>query len=413
MKKVILTLLVAFTLVSCFNDPDDDFIAQCTTPTNLQFSNTTHESTTITWEDSNTPASYNLEYGISGFTIGLGTTMETTEKTATLIGLEANTTYDVYIQSICNDNVSLQTEVVSFTTTAPIVVAQFLNNLSDLHIFAGDIAELTPGPYAFEYDLITPLFTDYSHKQRLIALPSGEAMQHVDNGLPTFPDNTVIAKTFYYFNDERDETLGKRIMETRILIKQNGVWETGNYTWNDTQTEATLDLDGSVVAYSYIDGAGETKNLNYKIPSNTDCFTCHSNADVITPIGPKLRSMNFNNQLQDFIDNNYLTNLTDPSSISVLPDWEDDRNYTVTQRARAYFDVNCAHCHSPGGTCNPTTSLDFRLETSFDATDIYLYRYSIQARTQSYVDGYSMPYIGTTVLHEEGYNLIEEFINSL
>ena len=413
MKKVIFTLLFAFTLVSCFNDPDDVFISQCTTPTNIQFSNTTHESATITWEDSNTLATYNLEYAVSGFTLGLGETIETTEATASLIGLEANTMYDVYIQSICTDNVSMQTEVVTFTTAAPIVVPQFLNNLSDLNLFSGALEDLTPSIYAFEYDLITPLFTDYSHKQRLIALPSGETMQHVDNGLPTFPDNTVIAKTFYYFNDERDETLGKRIMETRLLIKQSGSWVTGNYKWNDAQTEATLDPDGSIVAYSYVDNSGVTNSLNYKIPSNTDCFTCHSNTGNIFPIGPKLRSMNFNNQLQDFIDNNQLSNLTDPSSVTVLPDWENRDDYTLMERTRAYFDVNCAHCHSPGGTCDADSSLDFRFETAFGDTDIFTFRYTIQARTQNYINDYSMPLIGTTIIHDEGYALIAEFVDSL
>jgi len=413
MKKVIFTLLFAFTLVSCFNDLDDDFITQCTVPTNIQISDTTHESAIISWEDSNTSATYNLEYGISGFMLGLGEIVQVTETTATLVNLEANTTYEVYIQSICSDNVSMQTEVVTFTTAAPVVIPQLLNNLSDLNIFSGTLEDLTPSIYAFEYDLTTPLFTDYSHKQRLIALPSGETMQYVDNGLPAFPDNTVIAKTFYYFNDERDETLGKRIMETRVLIKQSGAWVTGNYKWNAAQTEATLDTDGSVVAYSYVDNSGDTKNLNYQIPSNTDCFQCHSNNDQILPLGPKLRSMHFNNQLQDFIDNNYLSNLTDPSIVSVLPDWTNRDDYSLMERTRAYFDVNCAHCHQPGGTCDTESSLDFRYETPFEDTDIYTFRYTILARTQNYINEYSMPYIGTTIIHDEGYDLIEQFVDSL
>lgn len=413
MKKVIFTLLFAFTLVSCFNDLDDDFITQCTVPTNIQISDTTHESAIISWEDSNTSATYNLEYGISGFMLGLGEVVQVTETTATLENLEANTTYEVYIQSICSDNVSMQTEVVTFTTAAPAVIPQLLNNLSELNIFSGTLEDLTPSIYAFEYDLTTPLFTDYSHKQRLIALPSGETMQYVDNGLPAFPDNTVIAKTFYYFNDERDETLGKRIMETRVLIKQSGAWVTGNYKWNAAQTEATLDTDGSVVAYSYVDNSGDTKNLNYQIPSNTDCFQCHSNNEQILPLGPKLRSMHFNNQLQDFIDNNYLSNLTDPSIVSVLPDWTNRDDYSLMERTRAYFDVNCAHCHQPGGTCDLLSSLDFRYETPFDNTDIYTFRYTILARTQNYLNGYSMPYIGTTIIHDEGYDLIEQFVDSL
>lgn len=413
MKKLLLALLFACTLTSCFNDPDDEFIEQCLTPTNIVLSNTTHESTSITWEDSNTSATYTIEYGISGFTLGLGETITTTDTTATLTDLEANTSYDIYIQSICSNNVSMLTNVIPFTTSEPLVVPQFVNNLSDMHIYAGNLEDLNPSTYTFEYELITPLFTDYAYKQRLIALPPGEAMQYVDNGLPTFPDNTVIAKTFYYFNDERDTSLGKKIMETRILIKQNGTWVTGNYKWNDAQTEATLDPNGSVVAYNYVDNAGQPKSVNYEIPANTDCFTCHSNNSIITPIGPKLRSMHFNNQLQSFVDQNLLTNITDVSNITTLPDWQNDRDYTLMQRARAYFDVNCAHCHSPGGTCDTTSILDFTFERPFDETNIYLQRFTIQARTQNYANDYSMPLIGTTMIHTEGYNLIEAFVNSL
>ncbi|QRM90991.1 hypothetical protein FG167_09245 [Lacinutrix sp. WUR7] len=293
------------------------------------------------------------------------------------------------------------------------VSTQFENNLSDLNLFSGNIADLIPSPYAFEYDLTTPLFTDYAHKQRIIALPSGETMQYVDDGLPTFPDDTVIAKTFYYFNNERDETLGKQIMETRILIKQNGAWVTGNYKWNESQTEATLDANGSVVPYSYVDNSGDTQNINYKIPSSADCTQCHSINTDIVPIGPKLRSMHFNNQLQHFIDNNYISNLTDPSTVSVLPNWENRDDYSLAERTRAYFDVNCAHCHQPGGSCDTESSLDFRYETPFGDTDINTFKFTILARTQNYIDTYSMPLIGTTMVHDEGYSLIEEYIDSL
>lgn len=408
-------LLFACVLVSCFKDSDDELITQCSVPTNIQFDTTTHESVVITWEDSNVSATYTVEYGLSGFILGEGTSIAATETTVTLTGLLANTSYDVYVQSTCPDNESMPSDVTSFTTLAPLVVPQFLTNLSDLNLFSGDLADLSPSIYTFEYDLNTPLFTDYAHKQRLIALPPGTTMEHVDNGLPNFPDNTVIAKTFYYFNDERDESLGTKIIETRLLIKQSGEWQLGNYKWNDAQTEAVLDATSTTVPVTFINDTGETNNINYKIPSATDCFTCHSNSTQVVPIGPKLRSMNMNNQLQDLIDLNMFSNLTDASGISTLPNWEDDLTYTLEERARAYFDVNCAHCHSPGGNCYPTSNLDFRFETRFSDTNIDVHAASIQARTQSVplIPGYSMPLIGTSIMHPEGFAVIDAYIDSL
>ena len=110
-------------------------------------------------------------------------------------------------------------------------------------------------------------------------------MNYVDDGLPEYPDHTVIAKTFYYNIDDRDETLGKTIIETRVLIKINGVWELGNYKWNDSQTEAVLDTAGATLPVSWINDSGETNTVDYEIPTSDNCFTCHNNSNIVTPIG--------------------------------------------------------------------------------------------------------------------------------
>lgn len=413
MKKVFTLVLFVCLLVSCSNDSDDEIMTQCSVPTNIQFDSTTSESVVITWEDSNAAATYSLEYGVTGFMLGEGIVVTATEASKTLTGLDASTTYDVYVQSICPDNVSMQTTMSSVTTLAAFVVPQFLTNLSDLNLYSGAMEDITPSVYAFEYILATPLFTDNAHKQRLIALPPGTSMDYVDNGFPDFPDNTVISKTFYYNNDERDESLGKKIIETRLLIKQRGTWVLGNYKWNAAQTDAILDDSGSVVPVTYLDDAGETQNVDYEIPSATDCFTCHNNSSNVTPIGPKLRTLNISNQLQELIDQNLLSNLINTNVVSALPNWEDTANFSLEERTRAYFDINCAHCHSPGGNCYPTSNLDFRFETRFDDTNILEHAPSIVTRTQSLIPDYSMPLIGTTILHPEGYTMIEEYINSL
>ena len=123
--------------------------------------------------------------------------------------------------------------------------------------------------------------------------------------------------------------------------------------------------------------------------------------------------MNFNNQLEELIDSGMLTNISNISSVGALPNWEDDINFNLEERARAYFDVNCAHCHQPGGSCSNESNLDFRYETRFSDTNIYDVRYSIFTRMNSNVDDYSMPLIGTTIIHQEGVDLIDQYIDSL
>ncbi|MFL0352067.1 hypothetical protein [Xanthomarina sp. GH4-25] len=295
----------------------------------------------------------------------------------------------------------------------PEVVPEFLPNLSELNLFTENLTDLTPSDRAFIYDLNTPLFTDYAHKQRLIALPEGTSMEYVDDGFPNFPDNTVIAKTFYYFNNERDESEGKILVETRILIKQNGVWELGNYKWNAEQTDAVLDNTTSTVPLSYLNTNGETVNLDYVIPSAQQCIDCHNSNNIIKPIGPKLRSINSNHQLEDWISNNYLTNLTDASQVGVLPNWEDAVNYSLEERARAYFDMNCAHCHSDGGFCQDQSYLRLTYETPLADSYIFEDRINIDARMSFYYQGFTMPLIGTTILHPEGYDLVSQYLDSL
>src|SRR3546814_5646478 len=35
-----------------------------------------------------------------------------------------------------------------------------------------------------------------------------------------------------------------------------------------------------------------------------------------------------------------------------MPQWDDPKAGSVAERARAYLDVNCAHCHNPAGSAS-------------------------------------------------------------
>ncbi len=415
MKKLTTLLMLALIALSC--EKDDTIVAVCDTVANVSSNSITNNSAIIIWEASNASASYTLEYGVSGFALGSGTTVSESDTDAELISLQANTVYDVYIQTICSSsNLSTYTDVHSFTTLAPFVVTEFRPSLSELNLFTGDLEDLQPTPYAFEYELSTPLFTDYSHKQRIIALPENTSMEFDGDGLPIFPDNTVIAKTFYYNLDERDLSLGRTIIETRVLIKLNGLWETGDYKWNEDQTDAVIDLAGSELPISWIDRDGNTNSTTYKIPSNTDCFTCHKTYDDIIPIGPKLRTMNFEingiNQLEQFIANEELTGISSSASVRSLPNWE-DTSLTLESRARAYMDINCAHCHTTGGQCDDQSTLNLAFETPLNESDIVERSFSIEYRISFFAEGISMPFTGTTMTHTEGVDLIQAYLDTL
>jgi uncharacterized repeat protein (TIGR03806 family) len=413
MKNLFYLVALIFLCISCSNNDDEIIVEQCNKPQNVTTSNITFDSASVLWSDNNS-ASYTIEYGLTGFLLGSGTTLEVSGNTALISNLSANTAYDVYVKANCSaTNMSMYTGPISFATVAPLVIAEFLPNLSELNLFTSNLNDLIPSERAFIYNLNTTLFTDYTYKQRVLALPEGTSVEYVDDGLPNFPDNTVMAKTFYYFNNERDESEGKQLIETRILIKKNGIWEMGNYKWNADQTDAVLDNTTSTVPISYLNNNGATVNVNYVIPSAQDCIDCHNSNNVILPIGPKLRALNGNNQLEDWISNNFISNLSNASQVSVLPNWEDAVNYTLEERARAYFDMNCAHCHSEGGICGDQSYLRLDYDTPFGDTYIYEDRPNIDFRMSMYYDGISMPLIGTTMMHPEGYSLIREYLDSL
>ena len=304
---------------------------------------------------------------------------------------------------------------------APIAPLTFKTNLSDMGVYTGNLNNLTPAEDVHLYDLNSRLFTDYAHKQRLLRLPEGEAMQY-DNSdlLPKFPDNTLISKTFYYYEDESNTNSNKIIIETRVLIKTEGTWKIGNYKWNAAMTEATYTDNGSIVSVEYLNAEGITQNIEYQIPSNLDCIDCHHIYDVKTPIGPKLRNMNFNpnngtvtiNQLQYFINKGLLEGVSSPSDITVLPDWEDN-SFDIFEQGRGYIEINCAHCHQPGGYTPTGFLLDFRLETPFDDTGIYSRRGQIEDRILSTTPEYMMPLIGRSLVHDEGVAMMLEYLQAI
>lgn len=294
----------------------------------------------------------------------------------------------------------------------------FLATLSDMNLFSGDLNNLTPNEdnQVFEYEPSIGLFTDFAYKQRLIRIPQGYQMTYNDDGLPIFPERTLFAKTFYYYNNEQNLSLGKLIIETRVLILNNGIWVSGNYIWNDSQTEATLTTEGSDKAISWIDNEGTTQNITYKIPSNTNCFTCHRiNPTTIAPIGFKLRNLNFTRNGEDINQlerlNFLFEQLPDVTSIDSLPTW-DTTLYTDQELSRAYFDINCAHCHSPGGDAE-AANFDLRYETDFNDSGIFGQKDNMKFRMQSNIQGFRMPSLGRTVVDDDHINTIVIYLDSL
>ena len=308
--------------------------------------------------------------------------------------------------------------------------------LSEYNFFDGEIKNLNPVTGVLPYEPITPLFSDYSKKQRLIWMPEGQTATYVDdNSLIDMPIGTVLIKTFYYDNTLPNNL--QRIIETRLMIKKSSGWIFADYIWNEEQIEATLDLQGSFLDVEWVEN-GTTKSTTYRIPPESECLTCHKSAGVAFPIGLKPKNLNKNytysdgvqNQLSKFQEAGYLSGNI-PSTIDTVVDWE-DTSQPLSERVRAYLDINCAHCHTDLGHCDyrplrlsfDDTTDEANIGVCVDAdepispmTKIILagnYQKSIlHFRFSTNQQEFMMPLLGRTIVHEEAVDLIEQWINSL
>ncbi|MEM6347198.1 MAG: hypothetical protein AAF927_25135 [Bacteroidota bacterium] len=292
----------------------------------------------------------------------------------------------------------------------------FEQNLSAYEIFEGNAADLMPASDYHLVELSSVLFTDYAHKQRLLKVPTGTKMTKLGDGAIDYPDGTILTKTFFYQKDERDPSLGKRIIETRLEIKQAGKWNIATYLWNQAQTDATLALAGSDTPVSWIGADGRSQTTLYHVPSQNECMTCHQSNATINPIGPSLRNLNriveragaSLNQLTHLQALGILNDFN-LSQVSVIVDYNDP-SASLAQRGRAYLDMNCAHCHNPAGWDYATErQFDFRYETPLAQSGILFEEEKI---TNALLDQ-EMPFIGTSLLDQEGVDLVIEYIESL
>ncbi|RFS26386.1 hypothetical protein DVR12_00935 [Chitinophaga silvatica] len=321
--------------------------------------------------------------------------------------------------------------------TAP-VVFQFKDKLSDYGFFKGTLKLLQPEENVLPYELATPLFTDYSVKDRFIVLPHDSAMRYKGAGLPEFPDSTFILKNFAYINPNHEKVM----IETRILFRDpaDHQWKVMNYLWDSTQNDAQKWIVGKKIPISLIDESGKVQSTVYQMPNTNDCKRCHINNSVLTPIGPKVRNLNYTrhseteNQLLKWAGMHKLADLPDLATVSRLPDYKDSLKFTVNERARAYLDVNCAHCHTKGGDAY-NTGLFLEYEQA-DSNHLGLYKSPVSAgggaggldydlvpgspaqsillyRMNSVEPGTAMPELARTVIHREGVVLISKWITEM
>lgn len=334
--------------------------------------------------------------------------------------------------------------VASATAQAPAAVddaaimAQRPPALLSAYRFFRDAAAREPNARVTPYDLNTPLYSDGALKFRYLYIPAGAGAAHYNNdSVFDFPVGTVLIKTFAFAGDMRRPTENVRLLETRLLIRRAEGWLTLPYVWNDAQTEARLSVIGADIPVSFTNEAGEAIALDWSVPNVNQCRGCHLRAGAIAPIGPSARNLNRDyayasgeqNQLAHWLAADLLDGL--PVSRAPAVPNAFDAAEPLDQRARAYLDVNCAHCHNPDGPAHTSgldlswsqheparwgvlkrpvaagrgsAGYDFAIEPGHPERSILLHR------MESTDPGVMMPELGRTLVDERGVALIREWI---
>lgn len=315
--------------------------------------------------------------------------------------------------------------------------------LSEYGFFSGVLAELEPASNVFSYDVNAPLFSDYAEKARFMALPSNARLKYNPDAAFAVPVGAVLIKVFYYYNDASKPENGRKILETRLLIREETGWKALTYIWNAEQTEATLELAGANFPMQWINTEGKKRQVDYVVPNVNQCKGCHSFDGNFTPIGLTARQLNRDIRFESGLMNQLsywqkegrieLPDEFDPAQAPRLADYR-KTGASTEARARGYLDANCAHCHNPQG---PASTSGLFLESSQSNPERLGVgkppvaagrgsgnrKYGIVPgkpndsillfRMESSDPGIRMPELGRQLEHREGVELIRDWIKQM
>jgi len=260
------------------------------------------------------------------------------------------------------------------------------SQLSDTGIFT-DLETLEPSPGFLPYEVNVPAWSDGAVVRRWVLVPgdgsdpdpSADRVGYAANGPWTFPVGTVFVQHFELPVDRANPSVVRRL-ETRILVchAEDGVYGV-SYRWNEEGSEATL-VDKVFDETIPIRGDdGDDQELTWTYADSQTCLACHNrqagfvlgvntrqlNRDVEGPFG-----FGAENQLLRWTRGGLFTtslNATDLAHGPRLSAVGTASSPAVEHRVRSYLDVNCAHCHQPGGV---RANFDARFQTPLAAAGL-------------------------------------------
>ncbi len=314
---------------------------------------------------------------------------------------------------------------------------EFFELLSEYELSISGESGFAPASQLIKYEVTNSLFSDYTSKERYVYIPEGKNAYLRTDGHFEWPEGSILVKNFCY---GKEQVGVEKIMETRLLIKGSDDWRAISYQWDENYSDAKRSKLGDIIAMEINQGS-EKISFDYIIPNKNQCKSCHNANEKIEPIGFKYANLDRKINL-DGQEISQVKHLVEKGVISLNNEIElpktmvaySDPSADIQDRALAYLDVNCGHCHRPNGPgntsglylqynekrsnhlgiCKPPVAAgkgaggrSFDIQPGNAEESILYYRMLTQD------PGEMMPELGRSLVHEEGLKIIKEWIESL
>lgn len=300
---------------------------------------------------------------------------------------------------------------------------------------AGTLAEGVR-PYQPRFEL----WSDGAAKQRWVYVPPCGPIDTSDPDYWNYPVGFKLWKQF-----DRENAAGELVrVETRMIHKYSATkWFMTAYVWNEDQSDAAISEADGPAAFISVENA---KGTDHDVPGQRGCEGCHFNM-LDKALGFTALQLDQADVPEGFVTLATLEAegvLSDPIARPITVPGTPEQ-----AAALGYIHANCGHCHNPYSK-QAGLSMQLWLQLgaldSLEASDIYLSTVGVmnQAPQQPVAQppvrvvpgspeesamywrmvqppvypaspegGDHMPLIGTEITHEEGVQLVADWIRSL
>ncbi|MHC4875926.1 MAG: PQQ-dependent sugar dehydrogenase [Planctomycetota bacterium] len=359
--------------------------------------------------------------------------------------------------------------------------SEFPRRLSETGLF-DSVTNHTPADGVLPFSVNAAQWADHAQAERWIGLPNDTSVgihpraERVAGSMFSrrmdYPKDAVLMKTLSLELTRGDPSTKRRI-ETQLLHFNGYDWRGYSYRWNDEQNDAELvEASGAsdTIQVADSDAPGGLRRQSWRFPSRMECIRCHNpwaefslafnEAQLNRPVQNGYGNQSLNEQASDTgrsssDTSNQLEQLYAMGVLQdVLPEIDASDTFAVvqkplapeqrphlvdpfndsadlTQRARSYLHVNCAHCHrfNGGGSARIYLPFDksiYKTEAvqtrpsqgAFGIEDARIiapgtpYKSVLYFRMAKSGSGH-MPHLGSKLIDERGLNLVHDWIQQL